>query len=99
MATRTEIVNNIENTKEDIAHIVDEISNVIHKKIDLKEKIKENPYKTLSIAIATGFFLANFSNPIGKTLLRIAIKSSITALGVYISKKSMHYFLDINSGS
>ena len=91
MATRAEIENNIEATRDNISKKVDEISNIIHKKMDLKQKIRENPYLALSLALAAGFGLAAFSNPIGRSLLKIASRSAVAAAGAYFSKKGLDF--------
>ena len=90
MATLTQIKRNIDNTREDISVTVDEISNLIHKKVDLQEKIKENPYGALLTALAAGFALASFSSPIGRTLLRISTRAMFAAAGAYASKQGLN---------
>lgn len=89
MATRAEIRNDIEQTREHISFTIDEISNIVHKKIEVSEKIKENPLGSVAIAMAIGFTIATFATPIGKTILRIGMKSAIGALGAYATKKGM----------
>ena len=95
MATRTEIEQNINITRENISHRVDELSNILHEKIavneKVKEKIKENPYESLAIALAIGFGLAAFSSPIGRHLFKIASRSAMAAAGAYFSKKGLEY--------
>ncbi len=91
MATRAEIINNIENTRENILHTVDEISGTIHRKINVQEQIKSNPYAAIAIAAALGFSLAALSTPIGKYLFRFAFRSATAAAGAYFSKKGLDY--------
>lgn len=93
MATRAEIRSNIENTREHISYTVDEISDIIHKKVNLKEKIRENPYGGLLIAATAGFVLATFPTQIGKVIFRIAIKSATAAAGAYVSKQGIDYLV------
>jgi hypothetical protein len=90
MATRSEIRHNIENTRDNITLTVDRISDTIHSKVDIGERIKANPYNYLAIAAIAGFALATFSTPIGKSLMRIALKSATAAAGAYVSKKGMN---------
>lgn len=95
MATRAEIEKNINITRENISNRIDELSYILHKKIavneKLKEKIRENPYESLTIALAVGFGIAAFSSPIGKYLFKIASKSAVAAGTAYFSKKGLEY--------
>jgi len=89
MATRAEIKDNIEQTREHISFTIDEISHIVHKKLDVQEKVRENPMGAVTIAMAFGFTIASFASPIGKILFRIGMKSATAALGAYITKKSI----------
>lgn len=98
MATRAEIEHNIENTRENILYTVNEISDVIHKRMDIKEKIRDNPYAALAVATIAGFAFATFSSPIGRGLYRLAAKSAIAAAGAYASKQGMNFIMNKISG-
>ncbi len=43
------------------------------------------------IALATGFTLAAMSSPVGRYLLRFAVKSATAAAGAYISKRGIDF--------
>jgi len=91
MATKEEIKSHIENTREHISNTIDQLSDTIHKKMDLREKIRENPYGALAIAVGAGFVLSTFSTSIGKTLFRTITRSVMLTLGAYASKQVVEY--------
>ena len=95
MASRAEIERNINITRENLSEKVDKLSDILHSKVaineKIREKIEENPYESLAIAVAIGFGLASFSSPIGRYLLKIASKSAVAAAGAYFSKKGLEY--------
>ena len=91
MATKEEIKTHIENARENISNTIDQLSDTIHKKMDVREKIRENPYGALAVAMAAGFVLSTFSTSIGKTLFRTITRSALLTLGAYVSKRGAEY--------
>lgn len=91
MATSAEIKRNISHTRQQVSETVDDLSNIIHKKIDIQEKVKENPYGALITALATGFILATFTKTFGKSLMKFAFKSGYAAAGAYVSRQGIKY--------
>jgi|GEM_PF-2725162 len=89
MVSRAEIRNDIELTREHISFTIDEISHIIHKKLDVQEKIKENPLSAMALAVALGFTLASFASPLGKVIFRMGMRSATAALGAYVTKKGI----------
>lgn len=91
MATKEEIKVQIESTREHITNTIDQLSDTIHKKMDMREKIRENPYSALAIAVGAGFVLSAFSTSIGKTLFRTITRSALLTFGAYVSKQGAEY--------
>jgi len=91
MASRIQIKDDIEHTREDINSTVNEISDIIHKRIDIKQKVRENPYAALGIAATTGFVIATFPGPFSRILIRFALRAATTAALGYISSKGLDY--------
>jgi hypothetical protein len=94
MVAQSQIEQHIENTRAHISNIVDELSNTVQRRIDWKEKVRENPTNALLLAAGAGFVFASISTPLGKSFLRIGTKSAIAALGAYMSRQGMNFVMD-----
>lgn len=91
MVSRDEIKSNIETTRENISMTVEELSSTVHHKLDLNQKVKEHPQEALIAAAAGGFLLASFSSPLGRWLIKFALKTAVGAAGAYLSKQGINY--------
>lgn len=89
MATRAEITDEIRQTRDHISYTIDEIANTIHKKTDIKGRIKESPLGALSIALALGFTISTFASPLSKVVFNVAANSAKAALFGYLARRSM----------
>lgn len=91
MATSAEIKKNIEDKRKQVSETIGEFSDLFHEKIDIKKRIRKNPYNALLAAATTGFIIAVLSGPFRKSLMKFAFTAGRTALGAYISKQSVKY--------
>lgn len=89
MATRAQIKDDINHTRDHISYTVDKIANIIHKKTDIKGRIKESPLGALSIALAIGFTISTFGSPLTKAVFNVASNSAKAALFGYLTKRSI----------
>lgn len=95
MASRTQIKDNIEHTREDISTTVDEISYIVHKRMNLKKKIRENPYAALCVAATAGFLVGALPSPFGRIIFKFAVRVASTTAFAYASTKGLSYISDI----
>ena len=88
MDTRTEMRNNIEYTRSHLSGTINELSTNLNHKINLKQRIKDNPYGAVVAALAVGVFVATFP----RSLFKSAIKAAPPIIGSYVTKKGLDYF-------
>lgn len=95
MASKYEVMDNIKTAKEDITKTVDQISNLVNKKIDIEEKVKENPLQAIAIAILIGFLLAISTKAAGIFgIFRILGSTATkTAFAGFIAKKVLGFII------
>jgi len=83
MAGTAKILKDINNTREEIAHIIDLLSRKRNSNVDIKKFILEKPLNVAVIAIILGIFAAMFSGKF-KGLLKFI-------LFIYTTKQSISY--------
>lgn len=83
MAGTTKILNEINNTREEISHIVALLGRKRHTKIDIADIIRENPLESAAFSVLSGIFLALFLGKL-KNLLKLVIL-------IYATKQSIAY--------
>ena len=83
MAGTAEFVTKINNTREELSHIVDLLSKRRHAKIDITQIIKEQPLDSAFLAFMLGVLAALLSGKI-KTLLKLVFL-------IYATKQSISY--------
>ncbi|HBG49784.1 MAG TPA: hypothetical protein DDW90_09855 [Cyanobacteria bacterium UBA9971] len=85
MAGTVKVLSDINNTREEITHIVDILSRNSHTKVHITEIIEEQPLEAAIFAVSLGIFAALFLGKI-KSLLKLA-------LIIYATKQSIPYLL------
>jgi hypothetical protein len=98
MATRAEIESDIDSTRSHITDTIEELSDIIHKKTDIKKQVSKqiyrNPMGGVAVAALFGFTLATISSPIGKNIFKFLIKSAVAASYGYVTKKGIDIIAD-----
>lgn len=84
MAGTTKILDEINNTRDEITHIVDLLSKRRKTKVDIAEIIKEEPLDIAIFAVLLGILAGLFSNKI-KSMLKFVFL-------LYTAKQSISYF-------
>lgn len=83
MAGTAKVLGEINNTREEISHIVDLLSRRHPTKLDIIQIIKERPLEAAVFAILLGIWAGFFSNKI-KSLFKFALL-------IYTTKQSISY--------
>lgn len=91
MDTSSQIREHIEYIKKNISSNLDEMSDIIHQKVDIQSKIREKPYESLAVAIGAGFLVATISKPAGKFLMKFVISAVTGAAGAYVTRKGIDF--------
>jgi hypothetical protein len=83
MAGTSKVLSEINNTREEISHLVDLLSRRRNIKVDITDIIKEAPLDAAIFAVLAGILVGIFSNKI-KSLLKFAFF-------IYTTKQSISY--------
>ncbi len=87
MAKNTEITDKIENARQNLTALTEDLSGNIHKKIELNSC--PSPIRIMGIAFICGFSGVLIFKKINKKLVRFTMNFAKTTLLSYISKQSI----------